>query len=324
MNYYSTNKIRKAFINTTKNPKFQKQILAFYSDMNIFDKLNVENLYLPKGTDEVHISQDDFEKIILLGSVKLDRGFKIKRVGVANPDIYKEMEHFKVNNLIDVKRAISQKMKDGNSIRVLDRLKKSRLALKDKHLREMPEDIEQKRIVSIDFEFSHKKSLITEMGMTVKQGDNMISKHYLIDTAYQTKSDSSLQKRFRYGETEIISLDKMTEIIKNQLSIADYALFHSHQEDIKLFNIHGIWLDDYSKLNILDTQTFHGKQKPLHELLTEYGIEYTKKELHNSGNDAYYTVKLLEKLNNKPTPEMVVELLTAVESKTKPKMNLKP
>jgi hypothetical protein len=162
------------------------------------------------------------------------------------------------------------------------------------------------------------------MGMTVKQGDNMISKHYLIDTAYQTKSDSSLQKRFRYGETEIISLDKMTDIVKNQLSIADYALFHSHQEDIKLFNIHGIWLDDYSQLNILDTQTFHGKQKPLHELLTEYGIEYTKKELHNSGNDAYYTVKLLEKLNSKPTPEVAIEVDPPLENKIKPKTSLKP
>lgn len=319
MNYYSINKIRKAFINTTKNPKFQKQILAFYNDMNIFNNLNVKNLYLPKATDEVYISQDDFEKIILLGSIKLERGFKIKRVGVSNPDIYKEMEHFKVDNLVDVKRSISQKMKDGNSIRVLDRLKKSRQALKDKHLREIPEDIEQKRIVSIDFEFSHKKSLITEMGMTIKQGDNMISKHYLIDTAYQTKSDSSLQKRFRYGETEIISLDKMTEIVKSQLSIADYALFHSHQEDIKLFNIHGIWLDDYNQLNILDTQTFHGKQRPLHELLTEYGIEYTKKELHNSGNDAYYTVKLLEKLNQKQTQKLVVDAISTVEKK----LNLK-
>lgn len=323
MNYYSTNKIRKAFINTTKNPKFQKQILAFYSDMNIFDKLNVENLYLPKGTDEVHISQDDFEKIILLGSIKLERGFKVKRVGVSNPDIYKEMEHFKVNNLIDVKRAISKKMKDGNSIRVLDRLKKSRLALKEKHIREMPEDIEQKRIVSIDFEFSHKKSLITEMGMTVKQGDNTISKHYLIDTAYQTKSNSSLQKRFRYGETEIISLDKMTDIIKSQLSIADYALFHSHQEDIKLFNIHGIWLDDYNQLKILDTQTFHGKQRPLHELLTQYEITHAKSEMHNSGNDAYYTVKLLEKLNNKPKSEVTIDIMPAVENKAKPKMSFK-
>lgn len=323
MNYYSTNKIRKSLGNTTKNPKYIKQIHNFYSDANIFNHLSVENVYFPKATDEIHISEDDFEKINVLAALKLNRGFKTKRVGMANPEIYGEMEHYKVNNLVDVNKALSLKVKAGGTIRFDQKVANAKASLKNKLMKELPTDIEEKRIVSIDFEFSNKKDLITEMGMTIKQGDSTISKHYLINTAYESKSDSSLQRRFRYGETEIISLEKMTEIVKSQLSIADYALFHSHQEDIKLFNIHGIWLDDYNQLNILDTQTFHGKQRPLHELLTEYGIEYTKKELHNSGNDAYYTVKLLEKLNNKPTPEVVVELMNAVENKTKPKIGLK-
>jgi DNA polymerase II large subunit len=59
-------------------------------------------------------------------------------------------------------------------------------------------------------------------------------------------------------------------------------------------------------------------------MLTEFEIDHTKKEMHNSGNDAYYTVKLLEKLNIKPIPETVIEIITTVENKIKPKMSIKP
>lgn len=324
MNYYSTNKIRKSLGNTTKNPKYIKQIHDFYSDLNIFNNLSVENLYLPKDTDEIHISQDDFEKINVLAALKMNRGFKTKRVGMANPEIYKEMEHFKVTSLGEVRKAISSKLKEGGAVKLDQKIAIVKAFLKHKLINEMPTDVEEKRIVSIDFEFSNKKDLITEMGMTVKQGDNMISKHYLIDTAYESKSDSGLQRRFRFGKTEIITLDKMKELIKSQLELADYALFHSHQEDLRLFNIHGIWLNEFKQLQVIDTQKLERKQRPLHEMLTDYGIEYTKKELHNSGNDAYYTVKLLEKMNNKSTPEVVEEIIPTVENKLKTKMSLKP
>lgn len=323
MNYYSTNKIRKSLCNTTKNPKIIKQIHNFYTDLNIFNNLNIENVYLPKGTDEIHISEDDFEKINLLGALKLGRGFKTKRVGKANPEIYKEMVQFKVSSLGEVKKAISSKLKEGGTVKLDQKIAIAKAFLKHNLVNEMPSDIEDKRIVSIDFEFSNKKDLITEMGMTLKQGDNIISKHYLIDTAYESKSDSSLQRRFRFGKTEIISLDKMNEIIKAQLILADYALFHSHQEDLRLFSIHGIWINEYPQLKVIDTQKIEGKQKPLNEMLTDYGIEYSKKELHNSGNDAYYTVKLLENMNNKKKPELTIETKPLVVPKTKTKNNIK-
>jgi hypothetical protein len=319
MNYYSTNKIRKSLGNTTKNPKYIKQIYEFYSDSNIFNSLGVEKLYLPKGTDEIHISQDDFEKINLFASLKLERGFKVKRVGMANPEIYKEMEEFKVESIGDVRKAISRKMKEVGGFRLEYKMSLAKTSLKKKLVNEIPVDIEDKRIMSIDFEFSNKKDLITEMGLTIKQGDNIMSTHYLIDTAYETKSDSSLQKRFRFGQTEIITLDQMIDIVKSQLDLADYALFHDHKEDLRLFAIHGIWINDYPQLNILDTQVIYGKQKPLQELLTEYEIDYTKKEMHNSGNDAYYTVKLLEKIlnNSKQNQEIIEE----VKIKSKIKLN---
>lgn len=254
----------------------------------------------------------------------MERGFKVKRVGMANPEIYKEMEEFAVSNIGDVRKAISTKMNEVGGVRLTQKLSIAKTALKKMLVDTMPEDIEEKRIVSIDFEFSNKKDLITEMGMTVKQGDNMISKHYLIDTAYETKSDSGLQRRFRFGKTEIISLDKMTDIIKGQLELADYALFHSHQEDLRLFGIHGIWISDFKNLQIIDTQRLEGRQKPLQTMLNEYDIAHTKTEMHNSGNDAYYTIKLLEKMNHKTQPEIEKIIEPNIESKNKPKMSFKP
>lgn len=320
MDYFSTSKIRKTLLNTTKDPKLKKKILDFYSDSNIFNVLNVNKVYVPKGTDEIHISGDDFEKINLLAKLKLDRFYKTKRVGKANPEIYKEMLEFKVSSLGDVKREVASKMKEDGGVRLTTKIAVAKAALKKKIIKELPDDLNEKRIVSIDFEFSNKKDLITEMGMTIKQGDNMISKHYLIESAYQIKSDGALQRRFRQGQTEIISLDAMTDIIKKQVALADYALFHDHSEDMRLFNIHGIWVNEYPKLNILDTQIFHGKQRPLKELLETYGVEYKKTEMHNSGNDAYYTMKLLEKINTKPEATIVQE--QTVDNKTKPKLKI--
>jgi len=318
MNYYSTNKIRKSLANTTKSPRKKKQIMDFYSDSNIFNILKVQKVYFPKNTDEIHISQDDFEKINLFATLKMERGFSVKRVGMANPEIYKEMEEFTVANIGDVRKAILAKMKAIGGERLAQKLSNVKKALKKMLVNTLPADIERKRIVSIDFEFSNKKDLITEMGMTVKQGENMISKHYLIDTAYESKSDGSLQRRFRFGKTEIISLDKMTDIIKGQLELADYVLFHSHQEDLRLFGIHGIWISDFKNLQIIDTQRLEGCQKTLQSMLTEYEIDHSKKEMHNSGNDAYYTIKLLDKMNQKPQPQSI----EVIEPKNKPKFKL--
>lgn len=322
MDYFSTSKIRKSLLNTTKDPKLKKKISDFYSDSNIFNVLNVNKVYIPKGTDEIHISEDDFEKINLLAKLKLDRFYKTKRVGKANPEIYKEMVEFKVSSIGDVKREVALKMKEDGGVRLTTKIAVAKAALKQKLIKELPDDLNEKRIVSIDFEFSNKKDLITEMGMTIKQGDDMISKHYLIESAYQIKSDGALQRRFRQGKTEIISLDTMTDIIKKQLALADYALFHDHGEDMRLFNVHGIWINEYQKLNILDTQVLHGKQRPLQELLETYEIEHKKTEMHNSGNDAYYTMKLLDKLNINNNLELAVDINLTAEKKTK--MIIKP
>lgn len=116
----------------------------------------------------------------------------------------------------------------------------------------------------------------------------------------------------------------MTDIIKGQLELADYALFHSHQEDLRLFGIHGIWISDFKNLQIIDTQRLEGRQKPLQTMLNEYDIAHTKTEMHNSGNDAYYTIKLLEKMNHKTQPEIEKIIEPNIESKNKPKMSFKP
>jgi len=322
MNYFSTNKIRKSLVNTAKDPKDKKNILEFFSDDSIFNKLNVNKLYIPKGTDEIHISQDDFEKLILLAALKINRKFKSKRVGTANPEIYKEMESFNVSNLNEVKNIIASKMENGDAIKLVEQISTAATALKEKLVKEMPEKLNEKRIVSIDFEFSNKKDLITEMGVTVKQGDNIISKHYLIKGAYQIKSDASLQRRFRFGKTEKVSVDQMKDIINKQLELADYALFHAHKEDMRLLGIYGIWINEYPKLNILDTQLLEGRLMPLQRMLDKYEIEHAGKELHNSGNDAYYTMKLLEKLNIKSNPELTVDIDSIVENKRKMVMKI--
>ncbi len=299
MNYFNTNKIRRTLSNTTKDSNIKSKINSFFSNQNIFNNLDVKKVYIPKDSDEIHISQDDFEKIILLASLKLKRTFKAKAVGIANQEIFKEMEEFKVSSLSEVNKIISLKIENNGIVKITEKLSMTKEALKNKLLKEIPDEINKKRILSIDFEFSNKNDLITEMGITIKDGEKIVSKHYLIKGAYQIKSDLSLQKRFRFGKTEKISVEKMQEILKEELNKADYCVFHSYKEDIRLLGIYGIWISDYQKVNILDTQILNGKITSLQSMLDKYEINHTKKELHNSGNDAYYTIKLLENMIQK-------------------------
>lgn len=58
-------------------------------------------------------------------------------------------------------------------------------------------------------------------------------------------------------------------------------------------------------------------------MLNEYDIAHAKTEMHNSGNDAYYTIKLLEKMNIKPQPEIKKVVEPTIAHKNKPKIRLR-
>lgn len=315
MNLYSTRKIRKAFVSLSKEPNVRKKINNYFSDESIFNRLGVKECHIPAASDEIFITEDDLSKISLLGKLKYDKFFSVKKVPKANLDIHSNPEKFEVKSFSELLKILKTKQKMDNIVPLNKRIQIQRSTIKEKLLHEMPNDLAQAKIVSLDFEFFQSKEMITEFGISVKEGDIVNSYHYLLKNAHEIKSDTSLQRKFRFGETKVVTIDEMKVIINDHLTSADYLLFHDYIADYKLLNLYGMPLDKFENLKIIDTQFMHRdinnltsyKGITLSELLTEANIEHKKSVLHNSGNDARYTLELLIKYNDK-TPSIDIEI----------------
>lgn len=154
-------------------------------------------------------------------------------------------------------------------------------------------EIEGKRLVSLDVEkfvFAHH---ILEFGITVFENGRLTTFHYIIKE-YLNKSNkkvSKLDKRefYNFGESILISIDELSDILNSHVTIDSILVGHSVHNDLKM-------LGDYYTCNvkIADTQMMEGNRKSLQALLEMFQIEHSN--LHNSGNDAYYTMLALLKM----------------------------
>lgn len=181
-------------------------------------------------------------------------------------------------------------------------------------------DFAGKKIVCIDLEFMIKKNKnhgqlhlkqeqrsydVTEVGISYAHDDQRMNKHFLIKEHYQKKANQTLQQKFEFGETIVISQNKSVEFLDRMLKEVDIVVFHESREDIKALKMMGLNLKDYPNITILDTQNIYkkmfnvfGKDEglPLNKLLDIFDVDYKKNILHNGGNDAEYTLQLLFKI----------------------------
>lgn len=172
-------------------------------------------------------------------------------------------------------------------------------------------EINHKKIISIDFEFKildNEGFFVTECGISISNKGVVSNQHFLIKENYQTKRGykAYLQEQFLFGKTRIIPEDMLGEILEKNLENADIVIFHEKREDIQILEQFGIELVNSEKLSIMDTQlcykrhfidtTEKNKQRITLEDLLE-GLKIKNEFLHNSGNDAHYTLQLLLKMS---------------------------
>lgn len=321
MQLYNTTRIKDCFIRTHFEDEKKREISKFFSLQYMFNNLGVNSIYTDDKSPALFISQNDLSKVCLLASAKFGLDFKYKDMTTSTPSLrpieFNEEEHkkFNVKNFDEVVRvlrdfnitssyAISQNIKKAAE-------KKEKVSLFNR-MSNMDRDFLSKRIASIDFEynpnttFKNHLNTIFEFGISIYDKGKIEYHHFLVDEIFVTKkTNPDLQFQFDFGMSQIIPLSEVKKVFKDFLKDTDFLLFHEYSADYGILKSNGLGIEKFESLmDLLDTQMFFKKhfKEDLNEsepvslkrLLAHFDIE--GKNLHNSGNDAAYTLQLFLKM----------------------------
>lgn len=166
-------------------------------------------------------------------------------------------------------------------------------------------DFMNNKVVSIDFEFFINKDdsyTPTELGISISENGKIESYHFLIKEHYEKKRNKTLQGKFDFGQTQIVSESQIGMLLEYAIKDSKYILFHEQREDSQIFQQVNVAIPN--TVDVLDTQLCYKRYfrkkgslpngEKLESLLSMFKIEY--KHLHNAGNDSYYTLVLLQKM----------------------------
>lgn len=168
----------------------------------------------------------------------------------------------------------------------------------------MPKNINNLRILSMDFEYDQNKDFqISECGMSTYFNGDIVHEHYIVAGNYENKKHYNLQFKFKFGESKIITMDRLLKIIESRISKSDYIVGHGVAAEYLVLKHYGFKLAEMEHIAGLDTQKifaskFHYETEHKHlslgDMLSLLSIPY--ESLHNAGNDAAYALQALVKM----------------------------
>ncbi len=309
MNLYRIYSIKDVFMKQF-SPELRKIAAPFFHLQSLFSNLHIENLYMStQHINSILIDEDGLSKIQLFSKMKFGKHTSLEEISkeacVFNEE---EFTQFKIKNPQDVTAIIKDHMRQDHIQKII-RLKKESLreaAVKKEILRsriynDHDKNFHKKKTVSIDFEYINLD--IFEIGISVYENGKQSSYHYLIDENYvKKKTKPELQFKFNFGETSIIPEAAIADIIKDHLVEADYLLLHGHSNDYLILRKYGLDMEKEEKMKIMDTILYYkkyfspeqGDAFTLKRMLHLFDIEPSN--MHNSGNDADFTLKLFAEM----------------------------
>lgn len=170
----------------------------------------------------------------------------------------------------------------------------------------LPISCEGLKIVSLDFEFANIKnqpSKFFEMGISTQENGCISHYHYVIGTNVKCKSP------FNFGESQFIDVSDIKPILSQHLQNADYLVGHNVKSEYKLLTELDFDWSRFSSLNFLCTaylglanfQIFTDDNTSVFDDYMNLGFalkvfNISAHSLHNSGNDAGYTLMLLNSM----------------------------
>ncbi|KAK9332968.1 hypothetical protein V1520DRAFT_352370 [Lipomyces starkeyi] len=166
------------------------------------------------------------------------------------------------------------------------------------------------------YELNHK--CVTEIGVAIldlRKGNTKdakpVGRHLRVKEYMHLKNGKFVEdasEKFEFGKSEILTLKECANQVKTVFEeIGDKAIFVGHDGANDVRYLRQIGADLPEDLLMADTLTLwkvgHGEDGPstLGRLLIEYDI--SSWNLHNAGNDAYYTVQALMAMYGKDTSQ---------------------
>lgn len=159
------------------------------------------------------------------------------------------------------------------------------------------------RVLCLDVEIQTNTAELfqpTEFGLVYYENGVETYQHYLIEEFYKLKVGSSLQQKFQFGQTKIVTFDEFVYMMIEYLEKTDMFLAHSVNSENHYLSRAGVSLPYYVEA-VVDTQYLYKDYDKTHikpvSLIDMLGyLKIPSKHLHNSGNDAAYTWKAFKKI----------------------------
>lgn len=279
------------------------------------------------------------------------------KINVDNFETYQKMEEFFIDNsLYGV--SFKKRQQERADKKADKKIEKEKEIAKAKSIKDeifnkktsLDMSLEKLNIVSIDLEFflnkKNKTHKISEVGVSIINNGSKINEHFLIDGQYQKKENKIRQQNFKFGKSKVIEEKDIKTYLDVVLKHSDIVLFHEEREDVEALKQVGVNLEEHKHLRLMDTQLIYlryfrkrmlteqelllskdKRKEELQELLNKFNVDYNKKDFHNAGNDAEYTLRLLfsmkkffdnkNEASNKNEDEKIKEYISFIASKAK-------
>lgn len=335
---YSVNKIQAKLAINPEYHKQKTEIMQFFHINNMINNLGIQTIYMCDIHPPLFIEENAIKKICELATQNFGVVFDynalyegknaLLKISKQEPNIQK----FKVTNNNELEGLVQlhyqhstyglkeqekdlqkQEKKDKEAVLLaaqIEEKKKKEWEIFNKATN-LKRDFVNSKIVSIDFEFYLKgknnnslNHVVTEVGISVSDCGFISTTHYLVEENYQMKKNKYLQNSFHFGDTKILKLEDIKKLLNKSLLNANYILFHEQREDFEI--LESLNINIPKNITVIDTQLCYKRYfrergslpngEPLENLLTSFNVPY--KDLHNAGNDAYYTLELLKSMQS--------------------------
>jgi len=294
--YYNIDKIRGITLNRISADDVDRltAVKQFFRAENLIESKILTNLYLSNSS--FHIDKPSFE--LLVDGLSHHFGLKKKSSIYDKCHISTFERSVVIESFVHFQEFENQR-REASSIRKREQAQKIELLNYP-----LPIDLADKKLMSIDFEFVSNGSHIEplEMGISIQINGNRTSFNY--------SCISDRPNRFNYGDTIYVDKSELLSIFENHLIGCDYIVGHSLMSEFLILTSLGMKESLWRSISLIDTacvskNEFHflncGHVKndmvALRTALRIFDIPYLR--LHVAGNDASYTLDVLEQMVNR-------------------------
>lgn len=291
--YYHIDKIRCFTLNRIPATDVDRKwaVQKFMMTKNLVEMGIVRNIYV--NDFALYINEETF--INYMNVLYKQFGFKVKYAGYAKCHVSECDDSFIVET-VEQLREIEERRK------VVNTQKKKEHAAKMSLLNQpLPTDLEDKKLMAIDFEYIPNGNDVepVEMGISIQ--------HNGMRTSFNYSFVNTQKENFNFGDTINVDKSQVLNIFKEHFVDVDYLVGHDIMAELRILKLCGLEDNFLENIKFIDTATvtrneFHflncdhvkNQAASLRTSLRTFGVPYVY--LHVAGNDASYTLDVLNHL----------------------------